>query len=146
MVNQGSPNPSALIVNLLEDARQADPDKLKVTAYPPGTSEGMQAFPGDASAPAGGSVEVAARTVPPGAVFHLSGLDAQADVDSAWELKVDGEVVAVGATSAAQPVIEKTFDPAFRLAEGQVVALHVANQGSVEGAFKAVLRGWDEGA
>lgn len=94
--------------------------------------------------PLAGASRSAARTVPPSTVFHLAGLDAQAGIDSAWELRVDGEVVSVGATSAAQPVIEKTFDPAFRLAEGQAATLHVETQGTVKGAFKGILRAWDE--
>lgn len=51
-----------------------------------------------------------------------------------------------GATSAAVRLAEKTFDPPFRVEEGKVVLLTVTNQGSVEGAFKGVLRGWDEPA
>ena len=146
MANNGSPNPSAIIVNLSEDTRQSDPEKLKVTAFPAGSSEGMLAFPGDETAAAGEAAEVVERTVPEKTLFRLKGFDGYGDVDGLWELKVDGQVVAYGATSAAVRLAEKTFDPPFRVEEDKVVLLTVTNQGSVEGAFKGVLRGWDEPA
>lgn len=144
MVNEGSPNPSALIVNLSEDTRQSDPTKLHVTATTPGAAVGMLAFPGSAPCDAGATAVIVSREVPPGVTFHLCAYDGRGGADGDWRLKVDGQVAALSSTSAAQRVAEKSFDPEFRVGEGKTVTLEVTNAASIAETFEAVLRGWDE--
>ncbi len=145
MANEGSPNPNAIIVNLLEDARQSDPALLKVTAFLSGAGEGMKAFTGGNVTVAGDATAVvASRTVPANTIFHLKGFDGRGESDGLWRLKVDGQVAAIGSTSAAQRVAEKQFEPEFRVLESKLVALEVTNMEPVNDAFEGVLRGWDE--
>lgn len=144
MVNQGSPNPSAIVVNLSEDTRQSDASKLHVTARLAGAAEGMLAFPGSQTVAGGATLVVASREVPEGTTFHLRGYDGRGTADGDWRLKIDGEVKALGATSAAQRVDTREFDPEFLVPEGKKVELEVTNAASINETFEGVLRGWDE--
>jgi hypothetical protein len=144
MVNEGSPNPSAIVVNLSEDTRQADPSKLHVTATTPGGAQGMQAFPGSQACDGGATVVVVSREIPPGVTFHLRAYDGRGGADGDWRLKIDGQVAALSSTSAAQRTAEKSFEPEFRIGEGKVLSLEVTNAAGIAETFEAVLRGWDE--
>lgn len=144
MTNEGSPNPSALVVNLAEDTRQSDPSKLHVTATLRGALQGMQAFPGSQTVPGNGTLVIVTREVPPATTFHLRGFDGLGNADGDWRLKIDGQTAALGATSAAQRAVGKEFDPEFLVPEGKKVELEVTNAAAVPEPFEGVLCGWDE--
>jgi hypothetical protein len=142
--NEGSPNPSAIVVNLSEDTRQANPDKLHVTTHELGNATGSQTYYGAANVPAGANVVLVTRTVPPNVVMHITGFDGQGDADGKFYLKVSGAIVLLARNSAAEPTAKETLEPAYKAAAGDVVTLEVTNPESAAYAYEGVVRGWDE--
>lgn len=143
MGNEGSANPSALVVNLNEDVRQADASKLHVTTHPFGESGKGDATVNSLAVAAGATVVVATRTVPVNTKMRVHGIVGSGEADGRWSLVVGGVEKSHGLNSAAEPAFKDRFAPPFEAAAGVVVDLKVRNLGPRTYTFEGALH-WSE--
>lgn len=144
MANEGSPNPSALVVNLNEDVRQPDPTKLHVTAHQFGESEKALSATNTLNVAGDAQVVLVTMTVPANTRRRVQGFNGHGDANGKFILKVAGVEKSSRRTSAAEPTASERYSPPFWAEPNEVITLEVKNLENVQYSFTGVVFYWDE--
>lgn len=145
MANEGSPNPSALVVNLNEDVRQPDAAKLHVTAHQFGDSEKALSQTNTVNVTGNATTAlVTMAAVPEGIRRRIQGFNGFGDANGRFSLKIAGVQKSARQSSAAEPTVSERYTPPFWAEAGEVVLLEVTNLEGLTYSFTGAIFYWDE--